>query len=68
MENTRIRIGGMHCEGCVKNISGILGGLPGVVSAVVSLSEESAEVSFDPARVERPALLAAIEDAGFDAE
>lgn len=68
MENTVIKIGGMSCQGCVKNITGVLTGLAGVSAADVSLEAAEAKVSFDPAAVSREALLGAIEDAGFDAE
>ncbi len=68
MENTVIKIGGMSCQGCVKNINGVLGALAGVVSADASLEAAEAKVSFDPQVVSRAALLEAIEDAGFDAE
>ena len=65
MENTIIKVGGMSCQGCVKNISGVLAG---VVSAEVSLDAGEAKVAFDPQAVSRDALVGAIEDAGFDAE
>ncbi len=68
MENTLIKIGGMSCQGCVKNITGVLTGLAGVASAEVSLEAAEAKVAFDPAAVSREALLGAIEDAGFDAD
>lgn len=68
MENTVIKLGGMSCQGCVKNISGVLSALCGVASAEVSLEAAEARVAFDPQVVSRPALLEAIEDAGFDAE
>lgn len=68
MENTVIKVGGMSCQGCVKNITGVLTALAGVASAEVSLEAAEAKVAFDPQAVTRPALLAAIEDAGFDAE
>ena len=68
MENTVIKVGGMSCQGCVKNITGVLSALPGVNSAEVSLEAAEAKVAFDPQAVTRVALLAAIEDAGFDAE
>jgi len=67
MESTVIKIGGMSCQGCVKNISGVLGALPGVASAEVSLDAAEAKVAFDPQVIARAALLEAIEDAGFDA-
>lgn len=68
MENTLIKIAGMSCQGCVKNISDVLLAQDGVHSAVVSLDAGEARVQFDPAMIDRPKLLAAIEDAGFDAE
>ena len=68
MESTVIKIGGTSCQGCVKNISGVLGALPGVASAEVSLDAAEAQVAFDPQVIARAALLEAIEDAGFDAE
>lgn len=68
MENTVIKIQGMSCQGCVKNITGVLTALSGVASAEVSLEAAEARVAFDAQAVSRAALVAAIEDAGFDAE
>ena len=31
MEDSIIKVGGMSCQGCVKNISGVLAATPGVV-------------------------------------
>lgn len=68
MENTVIKIGGMSCQGCVKNITGVLMGLPGVSSAEVSLEANEAQIAYEAQQVSREALVTAIEDAGFDAE
>ena len=68
MENTVIKVGGMSCQGCVKNITAVLVGLAGVASAEVSLDAGEANVAFEGETVTRAALLEAIEDAGFDAE
>ena len=68
MENTIIKVGGMSCQGCVKNITGLLSGMAGVSSADVSLESAEARVDFDPQTVTRDALVSAVEDAGFDAE
>ena len=68
MENTIIKVGGMSCQGCVKNSTGVLSGLAGVASAEVSLDAGEARVAFDPQAVTRDALVGAVEDAGFDAE
>ena len=68
METSVIKVGGMSCQGCVKNITGVLTVMPGVAAAEVSLEAGEARVSFDPQAISRSALVAAIEDAGFDAE
>jgi len=68
MENVVIKVGGMSCQGCVKNITGVLSALPGVTVAEVSLEAAEARVAFDPQIVSRSALVGAIQDAGFDAE
>jgi copper chaperone len=68
MESSVIKVGGMSCQGCVRNITGVLTALPGVATVEVSLEAAEARVSFDPQIVARGALVAAIEDAGFDAE
>ena len=67
METVRIGVEGMSCGGCVKNVTGALSALPGVSRVEVSLENKCAEVAFDPAQIQRPALVAAVEDAGFDA-
>ena len=68
MEISVIKVGGMSCQGCVRNITGVLTAVPGVATAEVSLEAGEARVVFDLQVVVRGALVAAIEDAGFDAE
>ncbi|WP_303785119.1 heavy-metal-associated domain-containing protein [Azovibrio restrictus] len=67
MENTIIKVDGMSCQGCVKNITGLLAALEGVGQVEVSLEAAEARVSFDGQKLSRADLCAAIEDAGFDA-
>ena len=45
MEAVVIKVGGMSCQGCVRNITGVLTVLEGVATAEVSL--EAAE-ALDP--------------------
>ena len=68
MKRLVVGVAGMSCQGCVKNIGGVLSALPGVSAAEVSLEAAEARVSFEPAQVSRSQLVSAIEDAGFDAE
>jgi copper chaperone len=67
METTTIKVGGMSCGGCVKNVTGALEGLDGVQKAEVSLEQAQAVVSFDGTKLQRADLMQAVEDAGFDA-
>jgi len=66
MEHVVIGVGGMSCQGCVKNITGVLQALPGVGRVEVSLEAGQADISYDPERVGAAQFKEAIEDAGFD--
>ena len=44
-----IGIGGMSCQGCVKNVTGVLRDLTGVESVEVSLDAGQASIDYDPA-------------------
>jgi copper chaperone len=68
MKTTTIKIGGMSCDGCVKSITRALKAVPGVSSAEVSLERAEATIAFDPEKVAKPALVEAVEDAGFSAQ
>ena len=67
MEEVTIKVGGMSCQGCVKNVTGALSATAGVDSVAVSLEAGEARVSYDPATVSANALRAVIEEVGFDA-
>lgn len=68
METALIKIEGMSCGGCVKSVTNVLGALPGVAKAVVSLEDKSARVEFEAGRVTLDDMKRAIVDAGFEAE
>ena len=66
MERLAVRIEGLHCQGCVANVRGVLRALPGVSGVEVSLEKGRAEIDYDP-RIARPEQFReAIESAGFD--
>ena len=66
LERTQLAIGGMTCASCVAHVRKALEGVPGVSSADVNLATERAVITHDAsARV--PALVAAIQGAGYDA-
>ncbi len=57
----------MHCASCVGRVERFLKKVPGVEDAAVNLATNRASVSFDPARVQADALIAAVEKAGYGA-
>jgi Cu+-exporting ATPase len=58
---------GMHCANCAQTLEKKLRALAGVASAQVNFADESATLRFDPARIDRAAIFAAVEGAGFTA-
>jgi len=60
-------VGGMHCAGCVKSVTGAVSRVPGVQHVDVSLESGAAKVEFDGAVATAETIVAAIEGAGFDA-
>ncbi len=68
MKTITIKIEGMSCDGCVKSVTRALTAVPGVSNAEVSLARAEATVAFEPEKVAKPALVQAVQDAGFDAQ
>jgi copper chaperone len=66
MNEVTIKVEGMSCGGCVRNVTGVLKALAGVSEAEVSLDGASARVRYDPAQVTPEQMRAAVEAAGFD--
>lgn len=66
METVVLIVKGMSCDGCVKSVTSVLEGLPGVTKAAVSLANGEACVSFDATKVGREQMATAIDDAGFE--
>jgi copper chaperone len=68
MEHLVVGIVGMHCQGCVKNVTGILRALPGVSRVEVSMENGNAEIDYDPQLAGPAQFTDAIESAGFEAK
>jgi Cu+-exporting ATPase len=67
-ERTRvIRVEGMTCQSCVRNIQNNMASTPGLSSIVVSLPDKQATVRFNPALVTAEQIRKGIDDMGFDA-
>ena len=67
MDKIEIGVGGMSCQGCVKNVTAVLQALPGVAEVKVVLETGTASIAYDQAKVGVEQMRAAIENAGFDA-
>jgi copper chaperone len=65
MNEIVLSVTGMTCGGCVNSVHKVLTALPGVQSAVVTLTPGQARVVYDSARVDRAALVQAVVNAGF---
>jgi Cu+-exporting ATPase len=66
VETVRLKIEGMGCDGCVTAVDEALRKVPGVRRVSVDLAAGSAEVDLDGPS-DRAPLLAAVDDAGYDA-
>lgn len=67
METHQLKVEGMHCDGCVRSVTRMLSAILGVERVEVSLAENRADVSYDPARTGVAEFKRAIERAGFKA-
>jgi Cu2+-exporting ATPase len=64
---TTLVVENMHCGGCMRKVETALAAVPGVLSARVNLSARRVAVQLGERRVETPALVGALEAAGFKA-
>ncbi len=67
LDRRDLAITGMTCASCVANVESALRGVAGVKSADVNLATERATVQLDPTRAAVPALVRAVERAGYGA-
>lgn len=66
MTELTLPVVGMTCASCVTRIERYLQKADGVGEAVVNLATERATVRYDPARIDRGGIVAAIEAAGYE--
>ena len=65
MQKLDLNVDGMSCQHCVHAVKSSVSALAGVATVEVSLEKKLATVSFDPAKTNREAITAAIEDQGY---
>ncbi|RMG54928.1 MAG: copper-translocating P-type ATPase [Gammaproteobacteria bacterium] len=66
-EELELGIGGMSCAACVRRVERALKTVPGVIDATVNLAAERAWVHYLPGSVTAQELVAAVEQAGYQA-
>src|SRR5688572_3134632 len=64
-ESLLVQVDGMTCASCVNRVERALARVPGVLSASVNLATERAEVVRRHGRANTPALVAALDRAGY---
>jgi copper chaperone CopZ len=62
----KFSVQGMNCANCARSVERKLAATPGVGKASVDLAGSSAEVEYDPARVNPEALAGAIRQLGYE--
>jgi copper chaperone len=66
MNETVLKIEGMHCDGCAERIRTVLEREPGVRAAEVSLTNKQARVKFNLRNLDDGRLVELVETAGFE--
>ncbi len=64
-KQTVLKIGGMHCAGCVNSIQKYVTKVEGVTRCEVNLASHKAALEFDPSVVSLQAIEKAIHSAGY---
>jgi Cu+-exporting ATPase len=67
-QTARLKVTGMHCNGCAGNVKKALLGISGVEQAEVELAAARATIRMDSSRVTREDLENAVRSAGYQAE
>lgn len=68
METTELRVDGMTCGSCVASVTKALKRVPGVQDVEVDLASGIARVSGEHTAHQMPALVAALGEAGYEAD
>ncbi|GAB4240392.1 MAG: heavy metal translocating P-type ATPase [Stanieria sp.] len=67
MENTNLKLRGMSCASCAKNVEDAISSVPGVNECSVNFGAELATVNYDPSKTDVAAIQNAVDAAGYSA-
>ena len=65
MERLTLSVPGLHCNGCIETVCGVLGLLGGVAEVEGDLDRKTITVLHDPEVASRTAITASLEEIGF---
>ena len=68
MATAKLNVTGMHCGHCQQKVTQALRGVAGVYSAIVDWPTGEAEVDFNDDALTTDRLLAAVQQAGYEAK
>ncbi len=68
MATAKLNVTGMHCGHCQEKVAQALRGVAGVYSAIVDWPTGEAEVDFNDDALTTDRLLAAVQQAGYEAK
>lgn len=66
MQSTTISVPEVHCQHCISSIEGTLQPRDGIDSVTVDLDRKVVDVAWDSEAIDLAAIVAAIEDQGYD--
>ena len=67
MLRAHLRLDGIRCERCARSVVETLGSVRGIARTEVSLSDRSAEVEYDEARIDEQEIVRMLWEDGYDA-
>ncbi len=67
MENTILKLHGMSCASCARNVEKAISSVPGVKECIVNFAAEQATIKYDPRKTNLEIIQDAINAAGYSA-
>jgi P-type Cu+ transporter len=65
MKNTTLKLSGMSCASCARNVEEIISSVPGVSQCIVNFAAEIARIVYDPRTTNLVAIQSVVNDAGY---
>lgn len=67
MENITLKLRGMSCASCARNIEAAINSVPGVNQGIVNFGAEQATIEYDPKKTNLEVIQGAVDAAGYSA-